>query len=117
MNIRHNIQVWDELHQPPEEDDGPTDPKFEFGKLHLGAPQRPSSFEMVEGAHQKDAAFNRFRLKLAEFVNKYLLPSGSLPIRFRSSDMVGLHVPDMSCSADIVLKLIYFASRLLNVAS
>lgn len=58
MNIRHNIEVWDELHQELEKDDKPTDPKFDFGKLHLGAPQQPSSFEAIESTHQRDVAFN-----------------------------------------------------------
>ncbi|EKM49412.1 uncharacterized protein PHACADRAFT_33470 [Phanerochaete carnosa HHB-10118-sp] len=73
MNIRHNIEVWDELHQEPEEDDKPTDPRFNFGKLHLGAPQQPSCFEAVENA---------------QFINRYLLPPGSPSVHFRASDSI-----------------------------
>ena len=43
---------------------------FRFDHVHLGAPQKPASLSAIEAAHATEPDFERFRLRLEEYLNR-----------------------------------------------
>ncbi|KAH9892021.1 hypothetical protein C8Q73DRAFT_650423, partial [Cubamyces lactineus] len=43
---------------------------FRFNHVHLGAPQKPASLSAIEAAHATELPFERFRLRLEEYLNQ-----------------------------------------------
>ncbi|KAF9459908.1 hypothetical protein BDZ94DRAFT_1267182 [Collybia nuda] len=85
----------------------------EYRQLGSGLP--PCTFEEFQAAHQQDPAFTRFRLKLGEFMTKFLpiygisLPNGKA-IKFQAEDMITEYrflKVTYRCTADWQLKTSY----------
>lgn len=66
--------------------------------VKIGSRQAAQTFSFIESAHQADVRFTNFRIKLNDFLNKFLpacnipLPGGKR-IHFKSDDMVGSFNP------------------------
>ncbi|KAJ8690115.1 hypothetical protein PTI98_011573 [Pleurotus ostreatus] len=76
--------IWDEInvldasreavlaHRDEEDEDDGDDVQPPSGHYRLGSRSKPITLAEVEANHQADAAFERFRLRLSEFINREL---------------------------------------------
>jgi hypothetical protein len=84
--------------------DSPRDTEPPIENIALGSKQRLISFHQLEEENSADLAFQRFRIKLANFLTSFLptyghkLPNGK-PITLRSDDEVRGLVYSMHSSA------------------
>ncbi|KAH9890396.1 hypothetical protein C8Q73DRAFT_652116, partial [Cubamyces lactineus] len=89
--MRSRINALDEvLRKPPKE---PKVDLFQFAHVHLGAPQKATTFANFELAHATEPGFQRFCLRLEEYLNhKFNLPleDGHAPqwVKVRPNDEI-----------------------------
>ncbi|KAI8993803.1 hypothetical protein BD414DRAFT_456923 [Trametes punicea] len=89
--IRSHLDALEEAKKPDDEDEQePTSSSstFEFGHIYLGSRQPSVSFASLEAI----PAFNRFHIRLSEYLNNHFLPPSSLPngrrITLRANDTI-----------------------------
>lgn len=87
LNMRENIEVWQERNKPPSEDET-EQCDYQFGSIYMGSRRTASTLHALEFSKLGDSAFIDFTSWLSTFVNKTLLPPGSALVDYRPSDMV-----------------------------
>lgn len=74
-----------------------------FGNVTLGASEKPRSFREFELTRQQDPAFERFRLRLASFLD-VLLRRDDSPVRINHNQPLVIN-PDDKVSNNVVIFL------------
>jgi len=88
-----------------------------FDRVALGSKQPPLTFESLEASKRPDVAFNRFRIKLANFFNDFLpaynipLPGGKR-VKFEKTDTVSSIIPASGALISQYLVLIDYRAPL-----
>ena len=70
--IRNQLDDLDEFLNDDDLEHAPPPDLETLGNTSVGAKQKPTSFSALEAAMASDAAFTRFRIRFADFVNVFL---------------------------------------------
>jgi hypothetical protein len=94
--VRQKIDELDESLHAGEEEERLCHSVLTFEHVTIGSPQSKITFENLEKQKISDVAFNRFRIRLADFFNDFL-PSHGIPlpegkrIKFSKEHTVSVH--------------------------